>query len=52
MLEKHWYLQQPRQNALRFSWHGIALLYYKVILKTIAESNNNFAALNAHHSVK
>ncbi len=52
MLEKHWYLQQPRQNALRFSWHGIALLYYRAILKTIAESNNNFAALNAHHSVK
>ena len=46
VLEKHWYCQQPRQNALKFSWQGIALLYYREILQTLANSNNNFTYLN------
>lgn len=51
-LERHWdWQQQPRQNALRFSWQGISLLYYQVISKTIADSNNKFASVNSHQSL-
>jgi len=43
-LNKHWYQQQPRQNALRFSWQGITLLYYQAILKTITTTSHQFIA--------
>ena len=51
-LEKHWYQQQPRQNALRFSWQGIALLYYQTILRTMTMTNYQFVSPNSNHSVK
>ena len=35
---KHWYQQQPRQNALKFSWQGVTLLYYQAVLKTMNTS--------------
>ena len=38
-LENQWYQEQPRQNALRFSWQGITLLYYQAALKTMAISD-------------
>lgn len=35
-LERHWHWQQqPRLNALRFSWQEIIPLYYKAALQTI-----------------
>lgn len=46
VMSRHWYGHHPRQNALRFSWQGITLLYYQVILKTIANSNSQFSSLN------
>lgn len=50
-LERHWYWQQqPRQNALRFSWQAIDLLYYRTIIKTINNSNSQSASSNLHHS--
>ena len=46
VMDRHWYRQRhPRQNALRFSWQGITLLYYQVILKTISSSSRQFAPL-------
>jgi len=45
-LEKHWYQGQPRQNALRFSWQGITLLYYQAILKTITTSENKLTSVS------
>ena len=47
-LDKHWY-QQPRQNALRFSWQGIALLYYQSVLKTMTTANYQFVSSNSNH---
>ncbi len=41
-LERQWYFQQPRRNALRFSWQEIALLYHKAVLRTIIQPSNNF----------
>ena len=45
-LEKQWYRGQPRQNALRFSWQGITLLYYQAALKTMAISDFQFISAN------
>ncbi|MBE9042827.1 glycosyltransferase [Pleurocapsales cyanobacterium LEGE 10410] len=51
-LEVHWdWQQQPRQNALRFSWQKITQLYYKAILQTIFNSNKTFS-LSSNHSLK
>lgn len=47
-IDQRWHGRQPRQNALRFSWQGIALLYYQAILKTMAMSNRQFASPNFH----
>ena len=44
-LEKQWYREQPRQNALRFSWIGITLLYYQAALKTMAISDFQFDSI-------
>ena len=38
-IENQWYQEQPRQNALRFSWQGITLLYYQAALKTMTISD-------------
>lgn len=46
-IAKHWYQEQPRQNALRFSWQGITLLYYQAILRTMNSYNHQFASVNA-----
>jgi glycosyltransferase involved in cell wall biosynthesis len=46
-IAKHWYQEQPRQNALRFSWQGITLLYYQAILKTMNGYNHHFTSINA-----
>ena len=51
-LEKHWYQQHPRQNALRFSWQGITLLYYQAVLKTITTTNYRFISPNPNHSIE
>lgn len=48
-IAKYWHLQQPRQNALRFSWQGITLLYYQAILKTMRTYNHQFSA-DSHQS--
>ena len=40
-IERCWLRQQPRNNALRFSWQEIALQYHKAILRTVVQSNNN-----------
>jgi glycosyltransferase involved in cell wall biosynthesis len=45
MNQHHYRQRHPRQNAFRFSWQGITLLYYQVILKTITNSNSQFAPL-------
>ena len=51
-LEKHWHWQQqPRRNALRFSWQEIIMLYRKAILQTITRSNDNFVPLTTTHSI-
>jgi glycosyltransferase involved in cell wall biosynthesis len=44
-IAKQWYQEQPRQNALRFSWQGITLLYYQAILKTMNSYNHQFASI-------
>jgi glycosyltransferase involved in cell wall biosynthesis len=49
-IAKHWHQQQPRQNALRFSWQGITLLYYQAILKTMRTYNHQFLA-HSHQSI-
>lgn len=49
-LAQHWYQQQPRQNASRFSWQGITLLYYQAILKTMNTQDHQFN-LNIHQSI-
>ena len=41
-LDKHWLRQQPFNNALRYSWQEVALLYNQVILQTITKPNNSF----------
>ena len=47
-LEQYWYRQQPQTNALRFSWHEIALQYRKTILQTIMQSKNkHFVSLTS-----
>lgn len=51
-IDRQWRGGQPRQNALRFSWHGITLLYYQAILKTMATSDQQFTFANSHKSVK
>lgn len=52
-LEKHWHWQQqPRQNALRFSWQETTMLYRKAVLQTISRSNNSFASLTANNSLR
>ncbi|MEL6931112.1 MAG: glycosyltransferase, partial [Cyanobacteria bacterium J06600_6] len=51
-LSRHWYQRQPRQNALRFSWHGITLLYYQAILKTVTANIHQFVLSNLHDSVE
>ncbi len=51
-LERQWYQQRPRQNALRFSWQGITLLYYQAVLKTITSQNKNLVYLSRNHSLK
>jgi glycosyltransferase involved in cell wall biosynthesis len=48
-IAKYWHQQQPRQNALRFSWQGITLLYYQAIVKTMRTYNHQFSA-NSHQS--
>jgi glycosyltransferase involved in cell wall biosynthesis len=48
-IAKHWYQHQPRQNALRFSWQGVTLLYYQAIVKTMHTYNHQFSA-NSHQS--
>lgn len=50
-LAKHWYQRQPRQNALRFSWQGITLLYYQAVLKTIA-CRNQLTLANTQPSIR
>lgn len=50
-IAKHWYQQQPRQNALKFSWQGITLLYYQAALKTINASHRQFSPARANPSV-
>lgn len=45
-IEKNWYQGQPRQNALRFCWQGITLLYYQAILKTIRTSGEQLTPVN------
>jgi glycosyltransferase involved in cell wall biosynthesis len=49
-IARHWRQGQPRQNALRFSWQGITLLYYQAILKTMTTYNRQFAT-NSHPSI-
>ncbi|MDJ0569368.1 MAG: glycosyltransferase [Pleurocapsa sp. MO_192.B19] len=45
-LEKHWHWQQqPRKNALRFSWQEIIMLYRQAVLQTITRSNSNLVPL-------
>ncbi|MGF1587647.1 MAG: glycosyltransferase [Pleurocapsa sp.] len=51
-LERQWYQQRPRQNALRFSWQRITLLYYQAVLKTISSQNQNLVYLRHNPSVK
>jgi len=46
-IDKQWYQGQPRQNALRFSWQGITLLYYQAILKTIKVSQSQLTLVNS-----
>jgi glycosyltransferase involved in cell wall biosynthesis len=50
-IAKHWYQQQPRQNALRFSWQGITLLYYQAILKTMTTYNHQFISAKPRQSI-
>ncbi len=50
-IARHWQQQQPRQNALRFSWQGITLLYYQAILKTMTTYNHRFSSANSHPSI-
>ena len=47
-LKKNWYQQQPRQNALRFSWQGITLLYYQTVLKTMTAPNQQFVVSSSN----
>lgn len=49
-LERHWYWQQPRQNALRFSWQAIDLLYHRAIFKTLANAHHKSAGSDLHQS--
>ncbi|MEL6496721.1 MAG: glycosyltransferase [Cyanobacteria bacterium J06623_7] len=51
-LENSWCQGQPRQNALRFSWQGITLLYYQAVLKTIATANYQLAAADLNPSLE
>jgi hypothetical protein len=44
-LERYWDWYPPQQNALRFSWQEITLLYRKAILQTITESYNGLLPL-------
>ncbi|MGL4884674.1 MAG: glycosyltransferase, partial [Waterburya sp.] len=44
-LERYWDYYPPQQNALRFSWQEITLLYRKTILQTIAQSSNGLLPL-------
>jgi glycosyltransferase involved in cell wall biosynthesis len=51
-IARHWRQGQPRQNALRFSWQGITLLYYQAILKTMTTRDRQFSirhpSINGH----
>ena len=38
-LDRHWLKHQPYNNASRFSWQKVALLYYKTIMQTINKSD-------------
>jgi len=51
-LEKHWFEQQPQQNALRFSWQKIARLYNKAILQTINQPDSDFVVTKTQHFQK
>jgi glycosyltransferase involved in cell wall biosynthesis len=52
-IAKHQFQGLPRQNALRFSWQGITLLYYQAILKTLTTYNNHqFSSAKYNHSIK
>jgi glycosyltransferase involved in cell wall biosynthesis len=46
-LEKSWDWQPPEQNALRFSWQEITLLYRQAIIQTINQSYNNLLPLTS-----
>ncbi|MEM8677055.1 MAG: glycosyltransferase [Cyanobacteria bacterium P01_G01_bin.67] len=49
---KHQSWHQPRQNAVRFSWQGITLMYYRAIMKTINDSNSQFTPLPTPQSME
>lgn len=51
-LDKHWLKQQPFNNALRYSWQEVALLYNKAILQTITKPDNSFFIPTTQHLQK